>query len=608
MQKLVMAIAIIIAMLYALTVQAIGPERDTPTAILTLEQIATPSNPASGFNRIYSKGDNKLYTLNSAGDEVELGAGGAGSGRLNLLEDPSFEDGVAEGSCSGCTASEELVEVLATVNNAKSLKMTYSAATGCYTVTKTTSAQYSPTQMAGSCFVKTSAADVTFEAMVNGVSVLSKEVSSSDSWKEYTHAFVGGATSVGYRVCANTSITDSIFVDECFLGAKDVLNKVGYDTGWNNESADFSFTGFGTPTNVEIYTKRQGSDLVVRGYFRTGTVSAAVASIVLPSKYTINPSLIPNLTSSGARVGEAEQLVSGALGTASKMILFADGVNNNNIYFSLAANNVSYVTSSGSGIYASTQGGAFEFSVPIQGWQATFDSIGDVNQNETVTKVLSANITASGTATDLTFSNLVIGAEYQANVRCMIISANGESFLNIVHDSATISSCSITDTNTGKLGASAVINFKATASTLTFVFDEASGAGVLQGDGTQSETYAQLRRIDNQINAILKDVVMSPNSSNGKPVVGSFRVSSTAIVSSEVSDFVSGNCVNSGANSGIKTCTMNYPTLNCTANSEQVDRHIKIVYSGSTVIFTSTNTAGALEGDGFTAFCHGVQL
>jgi len=38
-------------------------------------QIATPSNPSSGANKLYFKSDGKLYKLNSSGTETEVGAG-----------------------------------------------------------------------------------------------------------------------------------------------------------------------------------------------------------------------------------------------------------------------------------------------------------------------------------------------------------------------------------------------------------------------------------------------------------------------------------------------------------------------------------------------------
>lgn len=43
---------------------------------ITGTQIATPSNPSSGFNKLYFKSDNSLYSLTSAGVETVLGGGG----------------------------------------------------------------------------------------------------------------------------------------------------------------------------------------------------------------------------------------------------------------------------------------------------------------------------------------------------------------------------------------------------------------------------------------------------------------------------------------------------------------------------------------------------
>ena len=63
---------------------------------LTLNQIATPANPASGYNKVYAKTDDKLYYLNSSGTEQEIGAG-SGSGSINFITNGDFEDGTTTG-------------------------------------------------------------------------------------------------------------------------------------------------------------------------------------------------------------------------------------------------------------------------------------------------------------------------------------------------------------------------------------------------------------------------------------------------------------------------------------------------------------------------------
>lgn len=60
---------------------------------ITGAEIATPSNPAAGFNKLYFKSDDSLYMLNSAGTEVEVSGGGGGGGTITawaLDSDVSF--------------------------------------------------------------------------------------------------------------------------------------------------------------------------------------------------------------------------------------------------------------------------------------------------------------------------------------------------------------------------------------------------------------------------------------------------------------------------------------------------------------------------------------
>ncbi len=56
-------------------------------ASAVFDHITTPSNPAAGKVKIYSKNDNKLYILDSSGVELELGSGGGGGG-INHIDNP----------------------------------------------------------------------------------------------------------------------------------------------------------------------------------------------------------------------------------------------------------------------------------------------------------------------------------------------------------------------------------------------------------------------------------------------------------------------------------------------------------------------------------------
>jgi microcystin-dependent protein len=94
---------------------------------------STPANPAAGNHKLYYKNDGKLYTLDSAGNEVEVGSGGGGGGK-NYIDDTSAnidntvgswltDDGAGSAS-AGLTLSVTAVvgELLAGVGSLKLVK------------------------------------------------------------------------------------------------------------------------------------------------------------------------------------------------------------------------------------------------------------------------------------------------------------------------------------------------------------------------------------------------------------------------------------------------------------------------------------------------------
>ena len=76
----------------------------TVSAIITqdkesvLKEIATPVTPASGYGKIYFKSDGKLYQLNDAGVETQVGSGGGGGGGgVNFISNGDAEGAVTTG-------------------------------------------------------------------------------------------------------------------------------------------------------------------------------------------------------------------------------------------------------------------------------------------------------------------------------------------------------------------------------------------------------------------------------------------------------------------------------------------------------------------------------
>lgn len=56
-----------------------------------IKEIATPSTPATGYQKIYPKADGKFYHLDDGGIETELGSGGGGGGGIQFLSGDDFD-------------------------------------------------------------------------------------------------------------------------------------------------------------------------------------------------------------------------------------------------------------------------------------------------------------------------------------------------------------------------------------------------------------------------------------------------------------------------------------------------------------------------------------
>ena len=58
-----------------------------------LKEISTPATPVSGYGKIYFKADGKLYQMNDAGVESEVGSGAGGGGGWTSDSSLSLADG-----------------------------------------------------------------------------------------------------------------------------------------------------------------------------------------------------------------------------------------------------------------------------------------------------------------------------------------------------------------------------------------------------------------------------------------------------------------------------------------------------------------------------------
>lgn len=172
----------------------------------------------------------------------------------------------------------------------------------------------------------------------------------------------------------------TVYLDDFYLGPQ-VVQYGAPVTDWQAYTP--TTQGFGTITNVDVYWRRVGSDLQVRGSFTTGTVTAAGARVNFPS----------GLTSTTDTVQDTIIGTYGRGGTTSShggFILKQNGASY--VGFGPAdtfgsTSNASLSTQLATAVVGSGEKLSFEFFCPILGWSSSVQM-----SNDTDTRVVAARI------------------------------------------------------------------------------------------------------------------------------------------------------------------------------------------------------------------------
>jgi hypothetical protein len=115
-------------------------------------------------------------------------------------------------------------------------------------------------------------------------------------------------------------------------------------------------------------------------------------------------------------------------------------------------------------------------------------------------KILSSDQSSSGTLTDLTFNNLIVGKRYSVYLKAAFgdVTSGSSALIQISHDSSVIEQVDWDPTsgsNNMRVSMSVVAEFTATASTVTFPCTVGAGANI-RGNNTVVETYARITELN----------------------------------------------------------------------------------------------------------------
>lgn len=148
---------------------------------------------------------------------------------------------------------------------------------------------------------------------------------------------------------------------------------VGSD--WVDESANFTpSAGFGTPTNLSVFTRRVGDTKEVVGQFTMGTTAGSSAYILLPVSAQMNAAKMPaNVMGNGLGFfygldtpGPSD--IIGNNGLAD--IIYFDGSATDRVFISRNSQSSAIKSMNVNGAYTSGSGVTFSFSYPVAGWSA----------------------------------------------------------------------------------------------------------------------------------------------------------------------------------------------------------------------------------------------
>ena len=294
---------------------------------LVVQQIATPSSPSAGFNKLYTKSDGILYKLDSSGNEVAVGSGAGGSGEINAVLNPS-----AATDTTGWTAGTSHTVTKDSSNSplsgivSTSLAIASSAAVALGSQTSTSGVYDAITLPSGlqnrklkvEFFFTTPASSVGTWAVAVYQGSTKLALSTDSSGDTILPAGVTGGKFTAYfdssgssayslnlvqrtRTSANTLYITNVIVGPGIQPQGAVVGEwVSFTPSWNNVT-------FGTGSSNQGSYRRVGDTMEVQGWMALGTGGSITGTLelIVPNSLTIDSTKAPYGASSSIGSGYA---------------------------------------------------------------------------------------------------------------------------------------------------------------------------------------------------------------------------------------------------------------------------------------------------------------
>jgi hypothetical protein len=363
------------------------------------ELSSTPATPSSGYKKLYAKNDGKVYTKDSAGNEVEVGSGGGGGG-INYITNPDAETGTTDWSSyanaaalpptsalSGSLTSGNTFTASASspIRGTKSFLYTKGAGASQgngvafdFTIDAadkskrlSVSFDYSEADVSGTAYASGDLAvyilDVTNSTLIYpSVTSIPPTSGTITNFQVYFNA----TTSVSYRLYIHQATTTTgLFnfkFDNVKVGPGDSVVQMA-PLG-DVDVSGITYTAFGSPTVTTIAGSRRSNMVIVRGTFTCTDGTATSAKINLPSAMTVDSTKFASTL--GTAVGNIYSLGAGQnFGSDNRgYVLFYDGSTTNGLFVAQSGGGGTFTKLNGSDIAISGWKFGYTFEIPIAEW------------------------------------------------------------------------------------------------------------------------------------------------------------------------------------------------------------------------------------------------
>jgi len=394
---------------------------DVTNALVLQEQSATPSNPTAGDKKFYAKDDGKVYTLDSDGNEIEVGSG-AGAGVLYINED--FETGVSslvaykdaaqttpQDGTGGSPALTVNLETVAPLVGPQSARINVPAGAsklgeGAAILSETVDSAFSDKVHTVELLWKTSAGYTAGDMslwVVHPTTGTVEALNFRTALGEYTNELPASDSTVTrivseltpidstYRIVLHVrtaNVDYDVFVDNIQCGPQRTFN-APIVTEWE------SFTPVWDSDNNNVVLgngvlsgkyRRVGESAEIQINFDPGSTTLYGTggwNFTIPSGLSIDAAKVPNLTSNVTTFGVANAVDEGTAfkdahvvyNTATTVKIIQDGA-------------ADAWSASSPFTWTSNDSLAMKFSVPIQGWDAgAAFSTTQVDQQTAITRI-----------------------------------------------------------------------------------------------------------------------------------------------------------------------------------------------------------------------------